>query len=211
MSDARTKLDILYRDVVGDVADLLDKVEALNKSLPFVAGEIDAKLLPLREELAALVGRISVDAEKLVQNSRNDILRTGQSQQIELKEYANKLLEKQAEKASEVVNSAVSLAVARSIEQPIRGAVDEVIAVAKGLDTATYEVNQAASAVSWEWWKRGLYLLGASIIGGLIALSIAKVAGMMPSQSQLNELLEIERSNSALLQEIAPSKAALRK
>lgn len=65
MSEARTKLDILYQDVLGDVKEILDHMDALKAGLPNAFEGSVTSLLKQSDDLASI-------AERLIQNG-NDI------------------------------------------------------------------------------------------------------------------------------------------
>ena len=65
MSEARTKLDILYQDVLGDVKEILDHMDALKAGLP---NTFEGSITSLKNQTDNLIST----AEKLNQNV-NDI------------------------------------------------------------------------------------------------------------------------------------------
>lgn len=65
MSDARTKLDILYQDVLGDVKEILDHMDALKAGLP---NAFEGSITSLKNQ----TDNLTSTAEKLNQNV-NDI------------------------------------------------------------------------------------------------------------------------------------------
>src|SRR5471032_256933 len=74
MSDARTKIEILYKDVLGDMTELVNKVEALQESLPNVVKQTEHDLEGI---VGALVAQARVyDAAILAKTNKvaNDAL-----------------------------------------------------------------------------------------------------------------------------------------
>ena len=68
MSEARTKLDILYQDVVGDVSSLLSRIEAISAALSLQPEQINRTSKKLGESLTIAANttarRINAEFEK---------------------------------------------------------------------------------------------------------------------------------------------------
>ena len=68
MSEARTKLDILYQDVVGDVSSLLSRIEAISATLALQPEQINRTSEKLGESLTIAANttarRINAEFEK---------------------------------------------------------------------------------------------------------------------------------------------------
>lgn len=80
MNEARSKIDILYQDVLGDIHEVLTKVDGLKVELPALADDVAAKLSGVLKEVAdasaaaraatqsaeRLCGRLATDRQQLV-------------------------------------------------------------------------------------------------------------------------------------------------
>lgn len=190
-----TMREAMIRELFADIDNLADRIGTLQSALPAVADDIEAKLQPLRDDLTVIVGKLDAEAKRVVSEGKAALKSEGYDQSKKLEARANTLLEQQAAKASEVVSKAV----AESVHQPVRDAVTQVVAVAKGLDAALMEVktastvmqtttghavrafanelDQVAKDVAFVWWKRAALCFGAAFFGALVALGGAKMAG----------------------------------
>lgn len=80
MNQARSKIDILYQDVLGDIHDVLTKVDGLKVELPALADDVTAKLSDVLKEIShasssaraatqsaeRLCDRLAIDRQQLV-------------------------------------------------------------------------------------------------------------------------------------------------
>lgn len=190
-----TMREAMIRELFADIDGLADRIEKLQSSLPAVAGEIEAKLQPLRDDLTVIVGQLDAEAKRVVSEGKAALKGEGYDQGKKLEVKANALLDQHAAKARELVSKAV----AESVHQPVRDAVTQVVAVANGLDIALAEVktatsimktvtgqtvqgfakdlDQAAKRVSWSWWERAALCFGSALFGALLAIAIVKATG----------------------------------
>jgi hypothetical protein len=66
MTDARSKLDILYQDVLGDVGDLVERVEALKSDLPAAFDEAAGRL---QGEVVNLLSAVRLIEQKITEQA----------------------------------------------------------------------------------------------------------------------------------------------
>lgn len=58
MSDARSKIDILYQDVLGEINDVVNRVDELKTGIPESVDLATARLKVQADEMLALVGKL---------------------------------------------------------------------------------------------------------------------------------------------------------
>ena len=105
-----TMKEAMFREFFSDFDQLAERLEAIQKSMPSVASEIDIKLQPLRDDITALIGKLSEDSTALVSDSKNIISQTANHHRAELSELAAQLLEKQSVTVGKAVTAATSAA-----------------------------------------------------------------------------------------------------
>lgn len=200
-----TMKEAMFREFFSDFDKLADRMEAIQKSMPLVAREIDVKLKPLRDELTALVGKLSEDATALVDDSKNIIAETGNLHRTELSKLAEELLERQSANTAKAIHVAASAAVVdavnKNVHVPVQEAVNKITRLGNGLDYAADVLNKAAKQVSASWWERLGGFLAAALLGGMIALIIGRVSGLTVSRNQIVQLM-----NEQQIEQQAPAK-----
>ena len=189
-----TMKEAMFREFFSDFDQLAERLEAIQKSMPGVAREIDIKLQPLRDDITALIGKLSEDSIALVDDSKNIIAQTAIHHRAELSELAAQLLEKQSVTVGKAVTAATSAAITTAVNQsvqvPVKEAVDRIVRVGNGLDMALEELKKARTQVSWSWWERIGGFLMAALIGGATVLILGKASGSIVSEKQFNQLVE---------------------
>jgi ElaB/YqjD/DUF883 family membrane-anchored ribosome-binding protein len=122
---ARTKLDILYQDILGDVREILDRVEKLKEGLPAASNEAAGKLKVQVENI--------LDAARLLGQGLNDI-----SKQVDVHTQAA------ARNAAEAIKLDIKQSVADNIQEisskmlkpEMKKVADEFEASSKNLDSS---------------------------------------------------------------------------
>lgn len=76
----RSKMDILYQDVMGDIQELVEKIESLQKEIPGVTGQAVKQLLDAAANLkdsaaAAEADKLQIAFTKVAENVLQDIRR----------------------------------------------------------------------------------------------------------------------------------------
>jgi hypothetical protein len=117
MTDARSKLDILYQDVLGDVGDLVERVEVLKSDMPAAFDEAAGKL---QGEAANLLSATRLIAQKITEQTA--------------------LIDSHAKEAAGLAAEAVKLDVRASVKESMQQIAQEVLTTeileAKGKVTA---------------------------------------------------------------------------
>lgn len=158
---ARRKLDIIYEDVLGDVGEILNRVDSLKADLPRTADQ-------MVDKLKLQTGHYLAAAEKL-----GGVL-VGMKQEVD----------RAAAQAAATAGEAAKLDVRRAVTQAAGDAIgntvgNEVGKVVNRIDNAAdhlmmraqqtkEEIEAAGRAVSWGVWR----LLGWVVFGSLISSSV---------------------------------------
>lgn len=93
MGDARTKLDILYQDVLGDVGDLVSRIERLDDGFPGLVDQINNAAARLESATTAIQERLAklatMEASKAVSQVRQELIDERIKQEGELQKAVN--------------------------------------------------------------------------------------------------------------------------
>lgn len=145
MADARSKLDVLYHDVLGDIHEVIQRVERLQAELPAAADAVGDKL-------NVQTGHYLVAAEKLA-----GVLK-GMSEEID------RSAAQAAAQASMTAQLDISLAATKAASQAVSQAVGaEVTKVIADIETA-------GRLIKWGFAKVVACMAGAAVLGGLVAV-----------------------------------------
>lgn len=178
MVDARTKLDIIYQEAMGDVHEILDRVDVLKAELPAAA---DA----LGDKLNVQTGHYLVAAEKLA------AVLQGMAGEID----------RAAAQAAVTAGEAVKL----DVRQAATLAASEAIRVAVGNEVSAVvgELTKAGQLVRWTIGKHVAVVIGGAVLGGLVAattLHYLPVGG--GSAPQLSEADRVAIENGQKIQRV---------
>ncbi|ENG0237437.1 hypothetical protein [Burkholderia multivorans] len=215
MGEARTTLEAVFAETTKDITELIGKVEAVETqiegllvTLPAAAEQLNAQFKPTLDEIYASIGRLREESQTLLGQHDRALQaiakRTGDEVENRARRIAAQIHEQMGESASIAVAAALKGDV---VKKPVADAVNEVLAVAKGLDAALSEFNtaraklttqavnvndaltEAAKQVSWSIWQRLGAQLGVALLAGVILLGLAKVMGFgSMSASQFAQL-----------------------
>lgn len=170
MSEARTKLDILYQDVLGDVKEVIDKAEAISR-------DIDAKVISAGSELEKQTGVMLAAVEEL-----RKVL-VDMTRQVD--EYATEATRKAVEDGKREIQHAAAGIVRASVGGEVTRAISDVHTASRELlDQARLskeDLKRAASQVSWSAWQRsGVVMVSSLLSAGALFLGL-KASGQLVS------------------------------
>lgn len=118
MGDARTKLDILYQDILGDVGDLLTRVERLNERFPELADEVNNSASRLESASTLIQQRLDEYAKK----------EAGKAAALERQALIDERTRQEAE-LQKAVNAHIS-AISNAARNAVTPAADKLLSVA---------------------------------------------------------------------------------
>lgn len=170
MSEARTKLDILYQDVLGDVREVIDKAEAISR-------DIDAKVISAGSELEKQTGVMLAAVEEL-----RKVL-VDMTRQVD--EYATEATRKAVENGKREIQHAAAGIVRASVGGEVTQAISDVHTASRELlDQARLskeDLKRAARQVSWSVWQRsGVVVVSSLLSAGALFLGL-KASGLLAS------------------------------
>lgn len=172
MGDARTKLDIMYQDALGDVKEILDRVDTLKADLPAAADS-------LAEKLNVQAGHYLIAAEKIAANTQvlvNESYRAVEQAAVTASEGAKLDIRQTASAAAaDAVSQAVGSEIARVVGQVNNAANNLVTQTSSAKD----EILGAARSMSWGFGR----ILAMVVAGGCIS-GLVTVMGMHYLQSR---------------------------
>lgn len=232
MSDARAKLDLIYKDVLGDVTDLLDKVEALQNSLPAAATEVEAQLKEVLGQISESIGVLQGDKERLVQKAKAEVARVADVKADDLQKAVDAMLGQ----VGGAAKSAVLGVIVQAVNMPVGDAVKAIEKAALALNASTAALEQASAAVTTEvgrtttaigiatkeavdgineakgrlnrpWWQPALVVFGAVVLGAVLSTLVGKWAGVFTTKAQITEMIESQRAIAAKLDGATITKA----
>lgn len=166
MSDARTKIDFLYKEVLGDVHTVLEQMESLKQEIPAAA---DA----MADKLNVQTGHYLLAAEKL-----GAVLK-GMSEEID--------------RAAVQAAGQASAAVKHDIGQAATQAASQAVSASMGneVDKLLASMREASNLVRWKFGKVVGCMVGAAVLGGLVAVLGAHYLPVGGGKAQ--ELSEADR------------------
>lgn len=158
MSDARSKLDILYQDVLGDVGNLVERVEALKSELPAACDEAAGKL---QGEAANLLSATRLIAQKITEQTA--------------------LIDSHAKAAAGNAAEAVKLDVRASVKEGMQQIAQEVLTAeildAKGKVSAEIARLEAVTTNAVSRIQQAQELLKQERMANLFICAVASFAG----------------------------------
>lgn len=179
-NDARSKLDILYQDVLGEIHEVITRVESLKIEMPAVANEAAQKL-------EVQTGTMLAAADKL-----RGVL-AEMAHQVD--EYADTATKAAVEAGKVDIRQAAVLAATESVRSTVGAEVRAVVAqVTEAAAQLTREAERTQSSISaasrqvaWGWGKGLSAMFGASALGALAVFVTLHTAGMVKPSEQLTE------------------------
>lgn len=196
MAEPRSKLDILYQDVLGDLHDVLIRVETLKAEIPAAADKMG-------DALNTQAGNYLAAAEKAA------AVLADLASQVDA--YADASAKQAAEAAKldirQAATQAASEAVQAEIGKEIQGVVGLINQAARNLVTETDKargaINAASQQVRWGWGKGVVVMVAGSFIGGLVAMASARyIPGVTDAHAQLTATQRMAIENSEKIQAV---------
>jgi hypothetical protein len=201
MSEARTKLDILYKDVLGDVTHLLDKVDALKNSIPNVAIEVENQLKEVLDQISESISTLQGNKEQLIEQVNNN-----------LQEAVKEMLGQIGAIAKSSVSEVIILAVNEPVIKAVAAIADATAALLQATATLNTKVNTAITSLNnaRERQPRPFWQLAVGMIAGALAalifnLGIGKWLGMFVTKAEISELLQNQQAMIAEQKKAKPS------
>lgn len=163
---ARRKLDIIYEDVLGDVGEILNRVDALKAELPATADK-------MTEKLEVQTGHYVAAAEKL-----SSVLKA-MMQQVDRSAAQAAAAATQTAKLD--IQRAATLAASDAISRAVGDEVGKVVSrintaagdLVKSASDAKKEIADAGLAVSWSVWGIvGVVVVSCLLSSALVLLGI---------------------------------------
>lgn len=161
MGDARTKLDILYQDVLGDVSDLVSRIERLDDGFPDLAEKINAAAARLESASGVIQERLQQlatdEAKKAISEVRQGLNDERIRQEVELQKFVNLQFGKLGEAAYKAVQPAsdkllsVALDAMRERENLVKKQAENPGLVEQLMKPLLYVAMGAAIAVITVW------------------------------------------------------------
>lgn len=154
MSDARTKLDILYHDVLGDIHELFTKLDLLRTELPNTIG---AAKKPI-EELTSRLEGVAIDIDTSMDSLR-----------VALNYAEDNAKNRLAAEAEAAINNAQNTLYKTAQKAITDGFAvnpkfkDKIIALYEALDGAEARARKVQVA---NWYKFAPFMLAGALIGG---------------------------------------------
>lgn len=130
MSDARTKLDLIYQDVLGDVHALLEQIDALKLSIPATT---DKTVMRLEK----LVSELTIAAQQLQDCSVRELSTLAKA----VDDRTARHLERSLAEAKQQVNDVVKASVTKALSDA---------SVYQSIADATAEFKQSAAVLKEE-------------------------------------------------------------
>lgn len=159
MGDARSKLDILYQDVLGEIHDVISQVETLRKDVDAASGNAAARIEVQAGVMVAAAERLQRQVDLVASAA---VMKSVEAGKADLRKAA-------ADAASEAMREAVSAEVTR-----IGQAVNSIAAAAGHLRS-----NRLQGAV---------LAAVAGIFGALAGVAVLVASGLLsPPPTQLSE------------------------
>lgn len=88
MADARSKLEFLYQDVLGDVADLVRRIEQAEDRMPELAEKTNAAAVRLESATTAIQNKLAqmarAETDKALEEARQELANERMRQEAEL-------------------------------------------------------------------------------------------------------------------------------
>ena len=163
MSDARTKIEFLYKEVLGDVHTVLEQMETLKKEFPAAADS-------LGDKLNVQTGHLLVAAEKLVgvlqsmavgidQAAAQAAVTAGESAKLDIRQAV-------ASAAADVVGQSVSNEIAKAVGQ-VNDAASNLVTQT---NAAKQEILGAGRSMSWGFGRILAMVIAGGCISGLVTV-----------------------------------------
>lgn len=191
MSDARTKLDILYQEVLGDVKEVLDRMDLLKLDLPNTFDEAISLIQIERKN-------ITRSADKLSSDSQDIVLKIEEYVQASAKNAADEAKLNFSQAAADSLNSLIKdalLPIQLKANTDAKNILDDLNLVSKNIqaasETATNnainklnsginklrrEVETEAQKIEENKWNHMLHSVIGALFGTIFAIGICTFA-----------------------------------
>lgn len=175
-----SKIQQLTRGVEEDFKPVLEEMQA-------TLGAMAQATKTLRNDSAALVVSVKKAADDAASEAGNKAI--DKIAQITVSE--SNRLKTVSDSLSQEIGTKAAVEVQRLVRVPVERAVDDVKAVAVGLDTAKGELDKAAATVRMAMWQRVAWTCGAALLGAVLALGAAKAFGWLGDNAggKLDEIM----------------------
>jgi len=163
MVDARTKLDIMYQDALGDVRDILDRVDTLKAELPAAADSLGDKLnvqtghyIMAAERLAGVLQAMSQEIDR---RAAQAVVTAGETAKLDIRQTA-------AAAAADAISQTVGAEIAKVVGQ-VNNAANNLVTQT---GAAKHEILGAARSMSWGFGRILAMVIAGGCISGLVTV-----------------------------------------
>lgn len=168
--DARTKLDILYQDVLGDIQELFAKLDSLKTELP---NTIEAAQKPI-EELTSRLESVAIDIDA----SMGALMAAINSAEDDAKKRLTAEAETAINKAQDILYQTAQKAITDGFAVNPKFK-DKIAALYEALDNAEARARKVQVAIEQPWYMKVFLCLAISIISSCITIALLKILGFL--------------------------------
>lgn len=178
MADARTKLDILYQDVLGDVSDLIKRIELIEGNIPEIGESIRKEADRLENALATLKNGMNDAAVQIDQRIALSVENSRAKAENSLNEFSDGLAQELVKTLDGIAEDIFATVEAfKSSQNDHQQAAKNVVESLGRLETSVKQMlvdtNRAvrSSNPSWAEKKKEFMLvgLGSGLLAGIIS------------------------------------------
>lgn len=196
MSDPRTKIEFLYKEVLGDVTDVVARVEGIKSTVPAA--------------MDAAAGRVQEQSNALLQAAQK-LYSVLKLMSKEVDEHADASVKAAVERGKAELRTAAEQAVVNALANSgvgdqVKEAVDQINQAAQAFATQAGEaktgIHKASNEVSWGAYKLMAMLAGVSLVAALVGGFVAARAASLSSEDA--KALEVGRTISKAWTALTP-------
>lgn len=187
MADSRSKLDILYNDVLGDITEVINNLENIKTDIPAAVNDATSKIELQTGHLIAVA---------------NDLNKIILSMGSKIDEYASASVNSAIEAGKLDINKVITLAAKDALKSQIGREVNEVVGfineAAKELVTETQRtqetIREAAQEARWGWFKGLTICMSGGVLSAAVLTVFLYYSGIAPRISDADKR-SIERDH----------------
>lgn len=192
MSEARTKMEFLYKDTLGDIHDLVSRVEDIKKGVPDTVAEAVQRLETSADAAASKLKTHSdsyVIAARNIQRAMLDLARRVDEYSNTSNKAAGEVAKAEIrEAAKEAASRAIAAAVGTDVGNAVRAIDKAADLLVERAGSAKLEITQACSVLSMSFVRLAGLVVCTSLLTSLTVVGVLKLTSAPTTElSQENQ------------------------
>jgi hypothetical protein len=175
--DTRSKIDVLYQDALQDISGVLDRVDALQKSLPAAFEDAVGELHTHAGLFVELTDKLNLAAKQLATQATAIESQVVAGAEASMQIRAQSMVEAVEKLAKHTIHSELTNALAAGISQEMVKLKADVEAASKKMRSAAVDVDRARREMQADTGTNFMKIVATAVAAGLMGAFLALAGG----------------------------------